>query len=553
MIERRKRTRRAALALCFTIGLTAVFSPGRAEKDKTISTPAPAAYEAAGELEPETTGEPEEKAPAIPPATATPVPTALPPAGGVPAETHKPATMLAGMRYTADFEYLRRLNGDTVGWLFQEGTGLNQPVTQGKDNTEYANHTFGGRVYRYGSVFLDFENAPDFSQTVSYVYGNSSGKGCAFASLAEYTRQEYADAHPSLRLLTPSGDYQVELFAGVETALKDEDTWRVRFWEDEGDFDAWLAELCGRSLFTAGADALPEWGDRLLVLVTGLKAQSGTRYALYGRMRPVGYESSLSAEVNKLELDALPTGNGYVNVGPLGRLMVYAQNDELWSTMRYESGSPKKFRNFGQGGCGPTAVAMAVANLVEKDELTKLVGYAGEDVGFTFCTCSVNRLLCNQKHVQYRLRTADEMLRYLPVAMAGFASGNNIWNLKSRKTTVQGTDMRFLDYVGMIYGLSITKTRRLSEAVDMLREGGCMVVSCTTVGGPFTKNGHYVVLAGVDDEYLYVLDPYRRKSYEEMDRHGIVEILSPGVVRVPLERAGVCNLSPLYILKKPEK
>lgn len=64
MIERRKRTRRAALALCFTIGLTAVFSPGRAEKDKTISTPAPAAYEAAGELEPETTGEPEEKAPA---------------------------------------------------------------------------------------------------------------------------------------------------------------------------------------------------------------------------------------------------------------------------------------------------------------------------------------------------------------------------------------------------------------------------------------------------------------------------------------------------------
>lgn len=169
--------------------------------------------------------------------------------------------------------------------------------------------------------------------------------------------------------------------------------------------------------------------------------------------------------------------------------MVYAQNDELWSTMRYESGSPKKFRNFGQGGCGPTAVAMAVANLVEKDELTKLVGYAGEDVGFTFCTCSVNRLLCNQKHVQYRLRTADEMLRYLPVAMAGFASGNNIWNLKSRKTTVQGTDMRFLDYVGMIYGLSITKTRRLSEAVDMLREGGCMVVSCTTVGGPFTKTG----------------------------------------------------------------
>lgn len=97
--------------------------------------------------------------------------------------------MLAGMRYTADFEYLRRLNGDTVGWLFQEGTGLNQPVTQGKDNTEYANHTFGGRVYRYGSVFLDFENAPDFSQTVSYVYGNSSGKRRRVCvCLREYTR-----------------------------------------------------------------------------------------------------------------------------------------------------------------------------------------------------------------------------------------------------------------------------------------------------------------------------------------------------------------------------
>ena len=47
--------------------------------------------------------------------------------------------------------------------------------------------------------------------------------------------------------------------------------------------------------------------------------------------------------------------------------------------------------------------------------------------GFTFCTCSVNQYYCNHTHAQYRLETPAEFKRYLPVAMASFATGNNIW------------------------------------------------------------------------------------------------------------------------------
>jgi hypothetical protein len=57
-----------------------------------------------------------------------------------------------------------------------------------------------------------------------------------------------------------------------------------------------------------------------------------------------------------------------------------------------------------------------------------------------------------------------------------------------------------------------------------------------------------MVLSHVSDGYIYVLDPLRRETYAELDPNGIVEIITPGLVRVKLENAHLCHFTGINLL-----
>ena len=376
-----------------------------------------------------------------------------------------------------------------------------------------------------------------------------------FASLSEYLDPEYYEAHPQFLLVTPFADYQVDVFAGMATVVEDEVSWRPKTLETEADLDEFLDTILAQSFIQAGEDKLPLWGDRLLVLVTCTNIESNQRYVIYGRMRPIVYETTEeSVSATKVEMDQRPTGNGFVTIEGLGTFMNYAQNDELWFNMKYEARGADRRRLFGNGGCSPTAVATAIVNLCPLEELNRLIGYANTQVGYTFCDCSVNRYFCNHKHAQYQLRTCEEFQRYMPLAIANFATGNNIWDMKSRSNS-SGTNMRYLEKLCAIYGIRVTVIEDVEELFRRMEEEKVdgikrMAISCAVGGSPFTKTGHFVTICGLDEEYAYFLDPWRRDDYKEYDRHGYVELLEPGVVRILRENMDDCNLIPFYLLEK---
>jgi hypothetical protein len=276
-------------------------------------------------------------------------------------------------------------------------------------------------------------------------------------------------------------------------------------------------------------------------------------------LKPVVYTGEEEIDLSKMQLDAAETVSGYVDAGPAGEMMYYAQNGPLFGEMRYESAMRSgSYRDFGGGGCGPTAMAIIVANLVDTEELPLIGQHAKTELGNLFCPCSVNRVYCDHTHMPYRMETPEEYLRYLPVAMGDFAAGNNQWEYVARRVDSQGTNVRFVDYVCEAYGLSMPPVNGLEAALEMMKEktGEGLILLSALRGSPYTNNSHFVVLTGVDEEYMYVLDSLRRteEEYLKTDSRGILELLSPGVTRIRLSDYARSDLSPVcYISRKSEK
>jgi len=455
---------------------------------------------------------------------------------------------VSGTRAAVDFDTVRAINPDTVGWLYQEETLLSYPVMQNHDKIDYQSRGFdGARLSAKGSVALE----KDCTLSGSVIYLQGIGRdGSCFASLNEYDDQAYYDAHPSLRLITPEGDWQVDLFAFAVSKQNDNDSWRAPL--DAKERKTWLDSILEHSPIQPLKAHLPHEDERLMVLVINNK--SPRRNVVFGVLRPITYETDSEYDLVKGSLDQVQSGNGVAQVGPLGSMMVYAQNDPIWDRMRYESSRNSTYRVFGGGGCGPTAAAIAIANLVPAERLPELAALSKDGLGTLMCSCSVNRVYCTHIHVPYRIQTAEEYLRYLPVVMADLAAGNNIWNQLWRRSGSSGSSIGFLDYVCDLFGLERINVKNLTEGLELLKgKAGRGLLVCTALRkSPFTNSSHFAVIAGVDEEYFYVLDSLRRDDYASTDLRNILELLSPGVTRIRLDRSGISDLTPVYYIERKD-
>ena len=223
------------------------------------------------------------------------------------------------------------------------------------------------------------------------------------------------------------------------------------------------------------------------------------------------------------------TYSGMIEVPGKGPMRYYAQNDPLWTDLAYEQSTTKARRPFGDGGCGPTAGAMAIANLVPEEELSRIGQYAKKE--YSLCPCSITKEKCiHAYHARYILSSQRDYVRFLPLVLADFAIGNNTFGVYGR-TADKGTNAGFLYQVAKAYGVSILATTDKDLAAQAL-EYGDTVVGHASRGGAFTNTGHYVLIANMDDQFVYVLDPLYRETYKT-NQSSKLNILQPGLVAIP--------------------
>ncbi len=238
--------------------------------------------------------------------------------------------------------------------------------------------------------------------------------------------------------------------------------------------------------------------------------------------------------------------SGWKTVPGRGETRYYAQNDELWQDLTYETESSSKLRPFGDGGCNPTALAMAVRSVVAQEDLPKIASEMPRP--FSLCRCSLNKAKCGYGHARYYLTTNADYERFLPLVFADYACGNNNKSVSSRSEG-KGTVGSYMKYVCGAYGLTLETVTDSDTGMAAVKEDGKAVVAYCSSGGAFTTVGHYVFLAWWDDENVYFLDPLCRTEYKT-NHSKYMHILEPGLVYMRRSELRYAGISSFIIISK---
>ncbi len=115
---------------------------------------------------------------------------------------------------TVDLDALNAKYPDVVGWILFENEDISYPILYSGDNSKYLRTTYTGEVAKAGSIFLDGEATPDFSDPHVLIYGHNMRDLSMFGKLKYYkTQKDYYQEHKYFQIFTGDKVYRYQIFA----------------------------------------------------------------------------------------------------------------------------------------------------------------------------------------------------------------------------------------------------------------------------------------------------------------------------------------------------
>lgn len=156
---------------------------------------------------------------------------------------------------SADWDALKAINPDIVGWIYIPGSRINYPVVQGQDNESYLHTAFDGSNGWFssaGTIFLDYKNNSQFLSQNSFLYGHHMRDGSMFASLVDWANTPEFNKHRDIYILTPRGNFYLKSFAMVKSTGSEVIV--VRDFEDEEAYRKYIQNKLDRSIVKQEGD-----------------------------------------------------------------------------------------------------------------------------------------------------------------------------------------------------------------------------------------------------------------------------------------------------------
>ena len=163
-----------------------------------------------------------------------------------------------------NFDNLKSINPDTVGWIKVPGTKINYPFVHTKDNEYYLKHTFDKTSNKKGWVFLDYRNNIDNLSKNTILYAHGLVNNQMFGSMRNVVKQSWYNNKNNyiITVATPRGNQKWQVFSTY--TIEPESYYITTSFKDNDEFNTFINTLKQRSLHNYGVEVSSN--DKILTL-----------------------------------------------------------------------------------------------------------------------------------------------------------------------------------------------------------------------------------------------------------------------------------------------
>lgn len=119
-----------------------------------------------------------------------------------------------------DWNYLKNINKDIVGWIEIEGTTISYPILQDSSNLYYLKHNYLKKYNNNGSIFT-LDKQP-FNNNETLIYGHNMSNGTMFSTLGKYLDKDFFYSHQKIKIYTPNKNYEGVIFSAYSIGIEEE-------------------------------------------------------------------------------------------------------------------------------------------------------------------------------------------------------------------------------------------------------------------------------------------------------------------------------------------
>lgn len=197
----------------------------------------------------------------------------------MPQEESEESTEIMPDEFRPDFAALQEQNPDCIAWIRFPNIDINYPVLQGTDNNYYLKHTFSGEKVTAASIFMDFNNTPDFTDDNTVIYGHNMRNGSMFAKLNQFAEESYYKENPYFWIYTPKVIYRYDIFSCHVVNVETEEMYCQ--YAEAKEFTEYLEHLKEKSDYPIDMEVTS--ADRIVTLYTCNSAGSAYRYQVHAK------------------------------------------------------------------------------------------------------------------------------------------------------------------------------------------------------------------------------------------------------------------------------
>ena len=165
-----------------------------------------------------------------------------------------------------NFEELKKINEDIIGWIRIENTSINYPIVQYTDNDYYLKKDIYKEYDACGSVFMDYKNNKKFTDKNNVLYGHNIKSGIMFADLVkiyENKLTEGKDNNIDIHIYTETMERIYKVFSSYKTEPED---YSIDTSVTENEYKEFIENLKNRSETDYNID--PKQSSQILTLST---------------------------------------------------------------------------------------------------------------------------------------------------------------------------------------------------------------------------------------------------------------------------------------------